>query len=357
MKKLVVFIHVLFYTWQLNAQNELSEYELEKASPCGGTTAIMNMKGKWEKGTDDINNFPDKTFPRSQYNQVFTRVDKMFELLHTWNPAPTGLEPRWYRTIRGEAMFKGAATPYAFSSHYYFYFCNTRYKKVELTVETGTWSLIFVNSCNWFFDRVGEREWLIGEESFPIFRLSRQIGDWKGMPLYQPIADRGNKTTRAVVLTHDGKLPWLPITQKQFLLGLRNEWEKDKKKELDYFDKWATAQKKEEQKRNTEKFYGDKIKFLDDYLANKPEATLNQPAIIFSSFGGADFKGKFTTVEDGGTMLVRFNPDYFKKDLPRYTPQFMVLYWCWNENAPGLNFKKEFEENFPLEKLKVMIDK
>ena len=70
-----------------------------------------------------------------------------------------------------------------------------------------------------------------------------------------------------------------------------------------------------------------------------------------------DFKGSFSTLEKGGQMLVMIDPGYFNKQLPSYAAQMIVLYWRWGNDTPGQNFKKEFEENFPVDKLQAMIDK
>jgi hypothetical protein len=35
----------------------------------------------------------------------------------------------------------------------------------------------------------------------------------------------------------------------------------------------------------------------------------------------------------------------------------IVLYWSWDKNSAALNFNKAMEENFPVDKLKEMIDK
>ncbi len=56
-------------------------------------------------------------------------------------------------------------------------------------------------------------------------------------------------------------------------------------------------------------------------------------------------------------MLVTPDPGYFNMKLPHYVPQFMVLLWEWDKNAPALDFKKQIEENFPVEKLQAMLDK
>ncbi len=80
-----------------------------------------------------------------------------------------------------------------------------------------------------------------------------------------------------------------------------------------------------------------------------------QPAVIDPFH---DFK-QFSTLEKGGRMMVLLNNNYFNMQLPRYMPQLMVLRWRSesNNNAPSQFFKKQFEANFPIDKLKLMIDK
>jgi hypothetical protein len=70
-----------------------------------------------------------------------------------------------------------------------------------------------------------------------------------------------------------------------------------------------------------------------------------------------NFSGKFSTIEKGGRLLITIDTGYFNTRLPRYVPQLIVLYWEWDNNIPGLNFKKQMEDNFPIEQLKAMIDK
>ena len=103
----------------------------------------------------------------------------------------------------------------------------------------------------------------------------------------------------------------------------------------------------------TEKNYDDKIKAIEALEKKYTSEELVQPAIIDEDH---DFKD-FSTQEKGGRMIVLINTAYFNMQLPRYAPQFMVLYWRSDKNAPSQNFKKQFEENFPVDKLKEMIDK
>ena len=56
-------------------------------------------------------------------------------------------------------------------------------------------------------------------------------------------------------------------------------------------------------------------------------------------------------------MLVTIDPSYFNMQLPKYVPQSIMLYWQWDKSARAQDIKREIEENFPLDKLKAMLDK
>ena len=65
----------------------------------------------------------------------------------------------------------------------------------------------------------------------------------------------------------------------------------------------------------------------------------------------------FQSEEQGGTMLVTENPAYFRTDLPKYVPQLFVFSLSADQKGWRKEFKRIVEENFPIEKLKAMIDK
>ena len=62
--------------------------------------------------------------------------------------------------------------------------------------------------------------------------------------------------------------------------------------------------------------------YQEELKKNAADKTLDSPAIVEGE--GPDI---FTTEEKGGQALVTVNPDYFRKDLPPYVPQFMVVHW------------------------------
>ena len=51
---------------------------------CDGTS-ILAIKGKWKTLANDIV-YPEKTFPSSQYNQVYRRLDKIASLFQQAYP-------------------------------------------------------------------------------------------------------------------------------------------------------------------------------------------------------------------------------------------------------------------------------
>ena len=97
------------------------------------------------------------------------------------------------------------------------------------------------------------------------------------------------------------------------------------------------------------------MKPVQDLLANSTEEELQQPAII-KVLDITSFKG-FSTDAQGGQQLVRLNPDYFDNRLPKYVPQFLIVYWRWDKGEAEENFRTQLEANFNFNALKEMIDK
>ncbi len=208
--------------------------------------------------------------------------------------------------------------------------------------------------------------------------------------MYKPSG--GGDRNKVVLITRDNQLPYKPVTRFQFLQAMKDTIEADKKTQLDfqrkrtvrsdaeeeaekqrglenaiknapqnrveqrtadYLKHYKTAQQRKEETIQTyEEDYNGRLKPVNDELNNESNNDLQQPAIVNSGYSSV-FKG-FSTDEKGGRMIVLVNTAYFNMQLPRYVPQFIALYWSW---GPAQKFKKQFEENFPIDKLKEMIDK
>lgn len=372
--------------------------------PCNDD-AIMNTKGSWKKHSDsDL--FPDKSFPKNQFPLVNSRIDKMQKLLQAAYPDPKGIEAVWYRSISGNALVEGGPVPYELSSLFLAYFCNTYTNKIEPGGETDTWFYVWANQLNWFAEHV--KYYVIQKQ--PVYLLTPKIGEFNGYPLYKGLHNKNSNTgiaySRSIIITRPGQSPYVPVTKKQFLKAFLNynekrfpktlaafeknivrtdeEEEANKKKQLEKIerttapDKIARArdyflrtyvtdkQSKEASIAKIKKSHEELMKPAQNLLANSPEQELEQPAILdFDNL--LEFK-KFSTYEEsrgqsvlhsgeGGRQLVRLNHDYFDSKLPRYVPQFLIVYWRWDKNKPAENFKNQLEANFNFRALKEMIDK
>ena len=97
--------------------------------------------------------------------------------------------------------------------------------------------------------------------------------------------------------------------------------------------------------------------FTDELEKTTREGLLNSPAIILAM--SYTVPAGFETDLQKGNMLITENPDYIRRDLPGYVPQFMVLQWKWNSDFYPAHKPQEklFLEEFPIEKLQAMIDK
>jgi hypothetical protein len=353
--------------------------------PCNDDV-IMNVKGKWKKRSD-ANMKADKN-----QAQIISRIDAVSKLFQTAYPEPKGIEAGWNRTMSGNPAINNGPVPYQFNSLYLDWYCNPNLPKLMLAVETGTWSYVFINDLEWFMGDQYDQASVKIEDNVA-YMLPKLVGQWKGLSLYEPSGNSRFNEHRAVLITRNNLLPYKPVSRLQYVHALEQKFENEKKIQIDLISKSSVKtdaqeelakqqgleniaknnrldqverrkasylknyktekQNKEEQLRWTEKNYDDKIKAIEALEKKYTSEELVQPAIIDEDH---DFKD-FSTQEKGGRMIVLINTAYFNMQLPRYAPQFMVLYWRSQNNAPSQNFKKQFEENFPVDKLKEMIDK
>jgi hypothetical protein len=345
-------------------------------STCTAET-IMDLKGGWKKQINTHSKFAEQL-------QLTSRIAAISDLFKAAYPAPKGLEASWYSTINGEAAIKNGPLSYAFNSFYLGWYCTQG--RLVAADETGTWAYAFVNDFSWFLS--SQYDLLqIKVNNSNVYLLPPEKNLWKGYSVYQSFA-HGNKG-RCIVLTHGNRLPWKAVTQEQYLQSVRRLCEKQQKEADNGYSKYETNLNKgiSEVKNNNSlkqadkdkmmaslqkdlenhlerkaadtakinKYWNDKFSLIDTYIRNNAIA-LQQPAVIDRKFADG-FPGNFSTLEKGGQLLVSIDTAYFNKTLPAYAAQFIVLYWRWDNDAPGLYFKKEFEEKFPVEALKAMIDK
>ncbi|MEO6611999.1 MAG: hypothetical protein ABIT05_11720 [Chitinophagaceae bacterium] len=382
-RSIVIGLTMLFFTNTLIAQQTCND------------EGIMKTKGSWKKKAD-ANTFPDPDFPRTKFPEVYSRIDKMQKLLQSAYPEPLGIEASWYRSITGKAQQSGGPVPYTLTALFLAYFCNTYENKIQPGGETGTWFYIWANQLsNWFAEYV--KFYIIQKQ--PVYLLQKRAGEIRGYPVYEgndnQTSNTGSRYSRAIIITREKESPYIPVTQKQFLKAFLNYNEKKHIKTIE-FEKNRVVKSAAEEELEKQKYLETleritppaklakaKEDFLKNYvssaqqkqntismlnashekemkparliLADSLTTPLDQPAILdYNNL--LEFK-EFSTINTGGRELVRLNPEYYDMSLPKYNPQFLIVYWSWDDKLPTKTWRNQLEQNFNFNALKEMIDK
>jgi hypothetical protein len=352
----------------VHAQNDCSD------------AVLLGKTGSWNK-RPDANMLHDK-----HQVQIDHCLDSISVLFQATVPQPKGIEAGWYRTMDNPVL-PGWPVAYCFNSLYFCWYCNRELHKPMLSGETGTWAYVYVNYWGWFFgDRPKESDLKI-DGAF-IYNLPDKVGVWKGHDIYQSAVLA--PLNRCILLSRSGSLPWKPVTEEQYLRCVRAFLEDQKKpkgpsqeqqaqddqKEIDRIQNNADLKPelkqamlkgiRERQQMQAQsvgtaarmsQYLDQQTLVIDNYLANTPASRLQEPAILPRQ-GRSLFDGSFTTLQNGGQMKVTVNPAYLDRGLPDYRAQFMVLYWRWERNnAAALNFRQQFEADFPVDRLQAILDK
>ena len=214
----------------------------------------------------------------------------------------------------------------------------------------------------------GGDEWRI--DGRPIKTKMFTVGTWKGYDVLSIVGGyyADQRSSQYVLISREGMLPYIPVTRKQYLdraIQYATRFYDDLNKTIQQNNEAMPAQVRSPQKeiddqkaRNT-KAKNDALKKLHDELEKTTkDGLLDTPAVVRLDPLLMNEGPVFLPESEGGTLLATENPNYFKKDLPKYVPQFFILELISGDvKGSSMDFKRIFEENFQIEKLKAMIDK
>ena len=356
-------------------------------APLCNDMMIMALKGKWI-ASHGLR--PSGEVSNEQYRQVTNRIDAVHPLLLEAYPELIGMgKGEWSRVGAPSVGREGATGPYAYIyvARLYEYFCAPNASPDSILGKAGApFKPVYAGDSfhamlgvhfNHFGDFLRGLAGMTVNGLQVFHRLLRPAGTWKGHDVYRASSDQ---MEGMVMLTRKGMLPYRPITRKQYLeymiarmqqlfddtvAGVKETERKlaaanlPKTPEMEEMLK-ETKQQAAEQVANTAKYRDDTTAvFQEELKKNAAGNTLDSPAVV-AGIGTTRFiddLGAFTTEEKGGQALVTVNPDYFRKDLPPYVPQFIVVHWSWNTDVATSYFRKMLETNFAIEKLQAMIDR
>ncbi len=160
----------------------------------------------------------DRSFPKTQYKPVLAKAQKVIELFMQASPEFKGIQASAKRVIRGDSYLPNGALPFGIDVWYPSYFC---VGKETASVEMRGKVIIFSNYgyttiyFNGLRDVLGERI-LLTTEGEEIFEYKKQLGNFKGFTMIEPMTRREEKH-EAIIITPDNRLPYKPVTREQYL--------------------------------------------------------------------------------------------------------------------------------------------
>jgi len=307
---------------------------------------LMSIKGTWSKYPQQP---MEKPVTKPEFDMVTKKMEAFHKLLLEAYPQGIGCEPQVNMINPRQAL----VAPWVYDYNYYTaifpYFCN-RFDKPEKASGTNTTFTVHVNSLGNFWTST-----FIFINGQNVFERTTKAGKWKGYEVYY------SEEAPVVILTRKDMLPYKPVTRKQYLDYM-----------IHYFDSlytdMANQYKKvddpsmKEQAATITTSKNEILKVYRKELEKSAAKNLLDSAAVVKGIGNVRFSEDtdiFTTEEKGGIVLLMVNQAYFRKDLPKYVPQCILVKLkgtAFDESAIGY-FTKMIKENFPFEKLQAMIDK
>ena len=348
--------------------------------------AAQTTKGKWrptesktyiEKGAKGTAALAPTLIAKA--NQFRTFMEAAY-------PNPIGCDVRSYASL---SEFPNIDFPigagYTFEMSLIEYYCDKGTKKIQPNEYTGSSGAeMFANTFELFLDASGTGN---GEGKFninngsetTIFMLPRSAGTIKGQKVYT--INNG----KAVLYTHDGKLPFKMITREQFLHALlkkikaaaptvnneMDEMEAYLLQQIKDADKNYTGELRDQMKAElqrgleeirkqkqavgstSEEFTSEEAMEIENYLKTHSKEDLQKPASVRVT---EVFRGFFTEEEEGNFLVIKDNT-YMKKTLPAQAAQMILIRWNSNGNTVSNDFLKKFETSFPFDKIQALTDK
>ena len=378
MKKQIVILFLLIIYIASDGQQTI-----KTSIPCNDEV-LFKTPGRWIKGsnvwqTDHIG------FNKVQQQEVLNRMDAVHQLMLKIYPQPAGLDAAWHYTLGystfgdqvtyvrtdqysldRKAVVEKPVASFGYVSGFFRHYCNTNDLNEIWSGypgETGTWMRIFANAFAGFATEYFGNQDTITFGGYPVHLRQPLKHNFDGYELFYSKSNvYPEYDSELFVLVHrKGELPYIPVTRKQYLDKCIAHLTKSFDRTIKDFEKVLADQEQEIRKEQVAELIKHKDAVLKHYK-DELEATTNQglldsPAIIPMKIYDPDENLPIFVEENTGWTIVRANPNYMRKDLPKYVPQFFVVEWQWNDWKSQADVGKLIEEKFPFEKLREMIDK
>lgn len=335
---------------------------------------LENTKGRWVKYNEQVT-----VGTKAQQQQGLIRLDSIRQTFLSMYSEPAGVDIRWSRafgigyfgckvkavpTQGGDVQFESVnLLPVA--SFYLFvnfspHFCQHTDKGIVFAPgnqnESSAGVSITANDLQALVGDQRDDKWTIN--GHPVKLLTPIATEkWHGYVVYKP---QSASTDRVVLIHRGGALPYKPVSRRVYLnacVKYYTEMYDDLMKKFDEFPANTPSDKQirdEQIGKLRAKRQQEVKKFTDEIEKTTREGLLDSVAMIRMKYHSEPIS---ESDPEYACMVVTENPDYIRKNVPNYVPQFFTVAWHWSDYPPHRRFEKDFIDNYPVQKLKAMLDK
>jgi len=368
-----MLIPIFFFTDAVNA---------EKCTK----SSISHHPGRWLEGPASFGFAPKELTPAKR-KAVVAKLKPLAGMFHDVFPRPMGYEAKSFVSIShygivGMDSSYGGKVQYSYHTNYLPWFCNESTGIPEILPETFASADVIFNSVRPFIEKQGEL--LMKGKKVTVYHLAERIGSFRGQTLYDVFT-----MGQGIVYSMPGRLPWKPVTRKQYLesilITLANEksdfdtrddeFERNIKnqiadlrknrnltdemnariisgmqQELDSYRK-----KKPSEREKLFKIIEEQKGKAREYLSSHSAAELGEPAYILGNTNSV-YQGFAENEQQQPHMLVFLNENYFDANVSHDVVQSVAITWSGDRNDPiSAKWLEVFERRFPFEKIRDML--
>jgi hypothetical protein len=324
------------------------------AQTCDQTT-LMSTPGKWKPGPGGSTS-GTAAADLAREKATITLINKMLQENYKPLGADASYSGVYYGNYGGTPKYPNS---FAYSLFVLPYFCENG--TLQKAHETNTTFYINANEMgvNIYEPDLREEVSIDGFFSIDGFpELKDGLYQWTSN-VNLGMGMEGPQTT--FLVTYDGQLPYLQVSRKEFLEKKKMLVQKFKSENVarisQDFPIEKDKQKHEDAMKRGNADYNATLEKIEKEL-QKPAAELNQPAIVATDPANYLLPVFTTPGHQYARTLIKPNPAYFNKKLPRSSPQFFSVVIKGNaENLVLGRAMKDLPKAVDFAKLKAMLGK
>ena len=328
------------------------------AQPCV-QEELIKVPGEWKQGLKgSVNNVSSANLAKEK--EVVQSILNMFMEGYK----PMGCKVTYsgiygYNTAYGKNWI---SDPYGLSTYFLRYLCDPDNKdKHYVDISTPTALDVRVNKFQIYNTELFAAE--LPDDHETGFLMVSKLPEYKnGYYFIETQADYNKKIkTYTWIICYDDKLPFKHLTQSEYLILKQAEF----KLKIDEINQRVLAKKTRGDEFTSDDiefydrqrdYYGKPIRSIDEMLQTKSVSELESPAVIQTR---GDLNPLPTLVDMGtpdSEILIKPNPDYYNKKLPKHAPQLFSINLTISHDDPI--FEDVFEKiskAIDIQKFKAML--